>query len=61
MSAVIVRTAAQRLRDASADQGKAIDALAHFLTNEIAKSDARLAPCVCGHVAMFCACGEELK
>jgi len=61
VSAVAIQNAAQRLRDASADQGKAIDALAHFLSNEIAKSDARLAPCVCGHIALFCACVEESK
>lgn len=50
---------AHSLSAACADQDKAIDALSRFLSSEIEKSKARLAPCVCGHVAMFCACDEE--
>lgn len=61
MSALVIRKASQDFADATAEQGRTIDALAHFLTDEIAKSDARLAPCVCGHVAMFCACVEQGK
>lgn len=53
------RTSAQRLADAAADQVNAIDALSAFLSREIAESERRLAPCVCGHITMFCACPVE--
>lgn len=47
---------------AANDLDDACNALAHFLTGEVVKADARLAPCECGHVAMFCACtvGEDI-
>lgn len=61
MTAPAIREAAQSFVDASAQQDAAIEALSRFLTGEIVKSDARLAPCVCGHVVMFCACEEQPK
>lgn len=61
MTAPAIREAAQSFIDSSAQQQDAIASLQRFLTNEIAKSDARLAPCVCGHVVMFCACEEKSK
>ena len=59
MTSPAIREAAQSFADASAQHQDAIASLQRFLTNEIAKCDARLAPCVCGHVAMFCACEEQ--
>lgn len=49
---------ADRLLDAAVSLDASADALQRFLSAEIEKSKARLTPCVCGHVAMFCACDE---
>lgn len=58
---VSIAEAAQGLSDAYAKQGKAIESLQRFLSREIAESERRLAPCVCGHIKMFCACLEKSK
>lgn len=47
------------LLDAARQQATALDRLSDFLAAEIARIDANLAPCRCGHAAMFCACNDE--
>ncbi len=47
---------AEQLHDSALRMGDEVEALQHFLSDQIALSDARLAPCDCGHIALFCAC-----
>jgi hypothetical protein len=47
---------AEEFHDAALRMGEEVDALQHFLIEQMAMSDERLAPCACGHIALFCAC-----
>ncbi len=52
---------AEQFHDEALRMGEQIDALARFLGTSIQQIDERLALCVCGHVAMFCACQPTIS
>lgn len=46
--------------EAVADWDDSLANLSRFFANERDRSAANLAPCACGHIALFCSCEEDV-